>query len=76
MLKEMSSWLRLRPTSDDVAVALQEASALVDRVRQTGDEPSINFLKAVLHWAALGTQLPLEFVEQRLDMEVYGKGQQ
>lgn len=63
----------MRPTQDDALLAIEEAKSLIDCVCGYGHEPSTSYLKDVLQWALLGTQLPIEFLEQRLQMELYGK---
>jgi hypothetical protein len=76
MLREMERWLALRPNQEEALLAAEEAKTLIDCVCGYGHEPHISYLKELIHWALLGTQLPLELLEQRLQMEVYGKEKQ
>jgi hypothetical protein len=69
MLREIQKWLALRPNYDEVFFAIEEAKILMEKGHLSGTEN----LKSVLHWAFLGAQLPLDFVEQLIGLEMSRK---
>ena len=73
MLGKIDTWFKSRPSVDDVSNAISEATILIEFCNLHGQKPDVENLKKILMWMVTAEHLPLEWVEQKIQSEIYGK---
>jgi len=72
-MRSLENWLKLRPSADETNLALEQAKTLILMSEIHGHTPSTDALKEVIQWVWLSQQLPVEWLEMKVQEELYGK---
>ena len=72
MIKSLENWLKLRPTADETDIALEQAKSLIIMSSIHGLHPDTEVLKELIQWVWLSQQLPIGWLEMKVQEELYG----
>jgi len=72
MIKSLDMWLQLRPTADEVHEAMSQLKTLTLLTEMYGTNPDYEAVKNVIEWVFLSHQIPLVWVEKKVQEELSG----
>lgn len=75
MIRSLEMWLQLRPDADEVHEAMAQLKTLILLTEMNGMNPEHEAVKNLVEWVFLSHQIPVAWLEKKVQEELNGGNQ-